>query len=65
MTTNHEQNLIRRITGGIGAIKRKEKTPQEANLGYLFVKLQAINLPEYEKLIASYKAALESIKVKA
>jgi len=65
MTTNHEQNLINRIVGGIGAIKRKEKTAQEANLGFLFTKLQAINLHEYEKLMGSYKAAVESFKAKA
>ena len=61
----YEDQLIRKITGGIAAIKRGTKTPEEAGLGRMLNTLKTINLPMYEELLDNYKAAVETHKEKA
>ena len=56
-----EDILIKRIKGGIFAIKTKQKTPADAKLGPLFNSLKTINKPMYDELMNDYKAALLSI----
>lgn len=51
----YEEQLIRRIEGGLGALKRKEKTAQELKLGSAFNALKPINPNMYEDLLAKYK----------
>lgn len=54
-----EEILIKKIIGGIGAIKRGQKTPQEMNLGKFLNMLKNINQPMYEELLNNYKSALD------
>lgn len=58
----YEDQLIRKITGGIAAIKRGTKTPEEAGLGRMLNTLKGLNLPMYEELFDNYKAAVEASK---
>jgi hypothetical protein len=51
-----EDQLIRKIKGGIFAIKNGTKTPQTANLGIFFNKLKEINKPMYDELMNNYKS---------
>lgn len=53
-----EDILIRKIKGGINAIKFKTKTPQEAGVGVYLNKLKAINKPMYDELLNDYKAVV-------
>lgn len=53
--------LEKKITGKIGAIKRKEIAPKESGIGILFNNLRNIDIPLYEKLIAEYKSVLAMI----
>ncbi len=55
-----EQQLIKKITGGILGIKNGTKTPQE--VGKFLNLLKGINQPMYEDLFNDYKQALEQIK---
>lgn len=57
---SYENDLIKKITGGIGAIKRKEKTPKEANIGASLNKLKDMNIGQWEELMAKYKEAVKS-----
>lgn len=57
-----EDQLIKRIKGGIFAIKNKTKTPQDAGLGVLFSKLKEINKPMHDELMNDYKATLQNLK---
>jgi len=57
-----EDHLIKRIKGGIFAIKTKQKTPQDAGLGILFSKLKEINKPMHDELMNDYKATLQNLK---
>ena len=57
-----EDQLIRKITGGIAAIKRGDKSPEDAKLGGMLNTLKGINLPMHEELMNNYKAALEIYK---
>jgi hypothetical protein len=61
---SYESDLIKKITGGIGAIKRKEKTPEEAGLGKFLNALKATNEGQYDDYLKKYKEAVESIKPK-
>lgn len=51
-----EDMLIKKIKGGIGAIKNGVKTPQEASLGKFLNMLKDINKPMYDELMNDYKA---------
>lgn len=57
---SYENDLIKKITGGIGAIKRKEKTPKEANIGASLNKLKDMNIGQWEELMSKYKEAVKS-----
>lgn len=57
-----EDQLIKRIKGGIFAIKTKQKTPEDAGLGILFSRLKEINKPMYDELMNDYKATLINLK---
>jgi len=57
-----EDQLIKRIKGGMFAIKTKQKTPQDAGLGVLFNKLKIINKPMHDELMNDYKATLQLLK---
>ena len=54
----YEEKLIRRIKGGIAAIKRGEKTPAELGLGSVFSLLKSINEPMCEDLQNQYKQVI-------
>lgn len=62
MGTAYEEKLIQKITGGIGAIKRKEKTAAEAGLGSALNQLAKINPGQHKDLMDSYKEAIELSK---
>lgn len=62
MGSSYEENLIRKITGGIGAIKRKEKTPAEAGLGTALNQLKTLNPGQHSDLMEKYKEAIELSK---
>ncbi len=53
-----EEKLIRKITGGIGAIKRLEKTPEQANLGSSLNQLAKLNPGQWADLMVLYKEAI-------
>jgi len=53
-----EELSIRKIEGGIRALKNKTKKPNELNISVYFEKLKKSNEPMYEDLIEKYKAAL-------
>jgi hypothetical protein len=55
-----EDLLIRKIKGGINAIKGGRKSPQEAGVGVSLNRLKAINEPMYDELMAQYKRAVET-----
>jgi hypothetical protein len=57
-----EQLLIKKIQGGINAIKGGRKSPKEAGLGTAFKKLKDINEPMYDDLIEKYKSAVAKYK---
>jgi hypothetical protein len=57
-----EEILIKKIKGGMTAIKTGQKTPKEASLGLAFNKLKEINLPMYEDLLEQYKEILKKQK---
>lgn len=57
-----EQQLIKKIKGGIMGIKNGTKTAAE--VGKFLNMLQGINKPMYEELLNDYKAALEIAKNK-
>ena len=50
-----EEQLIRKIKGGIFGIKNKTKTPVSANLGPFLSMLKEVNEGQYDSLIAEYK----------
>lgn len=54
----YEEVLIRKIKGGIGAIKRMEKTPKEAALGSHLNNLQKLNPGQWSDLMIEYKEAI-------
>jgi len=58
------KNLEKKITGKIGAIKRKEVTPKDSGIGKLFTQLK--NDPSeqatYERLLGEYKNVLSSLE---
>jgi len=54
----YEESLIRKITAGTGAIRRGDKSPEEANLGKMLNTLKSMNLGMYEELLEKYKAAV-------
>ncbi len=56
-----EEKLIRKIKGGMGAIKRGEKTKLEASLGTSFTSLKKLNIGMYDELMEEYKT-LEDVK---
>lgn len=56
-----EERLIKKIKGGMGAIKRGEKTKLEASLGTSFTQLAKLNKPMYDELMEEYKK-LEDVK---
>ena len=47
-----EEQLIRKIKGGIFGIKNKTKTPVSANLGPFLNKLKEVNEGQYDSLLA-------------
>ena len=49
-----EDQLIKRIKGGMFAIKNKTKTPEDAGLGILFNKLKQINKPMHDELMNDF-----------
>lgn len=55
-----EQELIKKIKGGMFGIKNGTKEPKE--IAPLLNKLKTLNLPMYEELLKEYKKALESRK---
>lgn len=61
---SYETDLIRKIRGGMSAIKAKTKTPKDANLAGIFLRLKQVNEGQYDDLIKEYKGVLESIKEK-
>lgn len=58
----YEEKLIRVIKGGTAAIKRGEKSPEEAGLGKSLNALSKINVGMHEELMNNYKAACEEYK---
>ena len=54
-----EDLLIKKIKGGINAIKGGRKSPKEAGLGSSLNRLKAVNEPMYDELMEQYKEALE------
>lgn len=56
-----EDTLIKRIKGGILAIKNG-KTPQEANVGPSLNRLKEINKPMYDELLNDYKFVVMNLK---
>jgi hypothetical protein len=58
----YESDLIKKITGGIGAINRGEKTPKEANLGKFLTALKSVNEGQYDDLMLKYKDATKKLK---
>jgi len=54
-----EDLLIRKINGGINAIKGGRKSPQEAQLGALLNRLKKVNEPMYDDLMVKYKEAIQ------
>lgn len=58
----YEEVLIRKIKGGIGAIKRGEKTLKEAGLGVHLNNLKKINAGQYDELMQEYKKLAENGK---
>lgn len=55
----YEQDLIKKIEAGIGAVKGKRKSPQEAKLASFFSALKSINVAMHDDLIKQYKHACE------
>jgi len=58
----YEEDLIKKIKGGIGAIKRKEKSPKEAKLGVSLNNLLKVNPGMHKDLMEEYKEAVEAFK---
>ena len=56
-----EDILINRIKGGTLAIKLGNKTPQEANVGFLLYRLKEINRPMYDELMNNYKFVVNEL----
>lgn len=56
------ETTIRKITGKISAIERREINPDESGLGYLFNYLKDFDEAAYLKLIERYKTVLNKIK---
>ena len=59
---SYETDLIKKITGGMSAIKNKIKTPKEAGLGIFFTKLKEVNQGQYDEKMLEYKKILEDLK---
>lgn len=51
-----EEQLIRKIKGGIMGIKNNTKTPAE--VGPLLIRLKAVNVGMYDELMNDYKAVV-------
>jgi len=51
-----EEICIQKIESGIRGIKNMTKTPQEANCGFFFKKLQPLNEGMYDELLVKYIA---------
>jgi len=49
-----EEIIIKKIEGGIRAIKLGTKTPEEVSLGYSLNKLKDLNPPMYEDKLFEY-----------
>ncbi len=60
----YEEQLIRKITAGTGAIKRGTKTPAEAGLGRMLNQLEKLNPGMHEELMAKYKDAVSAYESK-
>jgi hypothetical protein len=54
-----EDILIKKIKGGISAIKCGNKTPQEVGIGAFLNRLKTINKPMYDELMNDYKAVIQ------
>jgi len=59
---SYETDLIKKITGGMSAIKAKTKTPKDAGLGIFFAKLKEVNQGLYDEKLTEYKNLLETLK---
>lgn len=53
-----EEQLIKKIEGGIRSIKFGTKSPQEAGLAGMFERLKKVNEGMHEDLIKKYGAAV-------
>lgn len=59
-----EELLIKKIKGGINAIKNGVKSPKEMGLGVHLNKLKTINQMMYEELLNDYKYAVQKYNEK-
>jgi hypothetical protein len=55
---SYEEEIIRKITGKMSAIKRGELEPKDSGIGVLMNKLKEMNLPMYEEKMEAYKQVL-------
>ncbi len=56
------EQLEKKITGKIIAIKNGKETPAESGIGKLFARLKPIDEPLYEKLMEKYKAVTKELE---
>jgi hypothetical protein len=59
-----EELLIKKIKGGINAIKNGIKSPKDAGLGVHLNKLKTINQMMYEELMNDYKYSVQKYNEK-
>ncbi len=59
-----EDLLIKKIKGGINAIKNGIKSPKDAGLGVYLNKLKTINQMMYEELMNDYKYSVQKYNEK-
>jgi hypothetical protein len=59
-----EELLIKKIKGGVNAIKNGIKSPKEAELGIHLNKLKTLNQMMYEDLLNDYKFAVQKYNEK-
>lgn len=58
---SYETDLIKKIKGGMFAIKNKTITPKDAKLGVFFLKLKEVNEGMFEELLKEYKVIYKVI----
>jgi hypothetical protein len=56
---SYENDLIKKITGAIGSIKRKEVSIKDAKVGIFLNKLKEVNIGQYDELLKTYKDAIK------